>query len=162
MRDIHTTLMGNATADPTPRQHEDGTTSASVRVAVTSRYYDSSTSAFADRKTEFITVFTRKALARNLLTSVKKGNPLVVTGRLGLSEWVADDGASRHSLTLQAEALGHDLTFGAASFARPLKAEDVPEHDPQSGEILSPNEEEDSVSPLTDEQSEDDELAPAF
>ncbi|MGP5484682.1 hypothetical protein ACTXMZ_17055 [Brachybacterium alimentarium] len=57
MRDIQTTLMGNATADPKSRPQEDGTLSASVRIAVTSRYYDSSKNDFTDRKTEFISIF---------------------------------------------------------------------------------------------------------
>lgn len=162
MRDIQTTLMGNATADPKSRPQEDGTLSASVRIAVTSRYYDSSKNDFTDRKTEFITVFARRALARNLLSSVKKGTPLVVTGRLGSSEWEAEGGVMRHSLTLQAEAIGPDLTFGTATFLRPLKEDDVPDHDPQTGEVQGSGGDEEEESSLAAAQSEGAELEPAF
>lgn len=161
MRDIHTTLMGNATADPTARVQESGDDTAHVRIAVTGRYYDSSKSDFTDRKTEFITVYTRRALARNLVASVKKGQPLVVTGRLGSSEWTTDEGVQRYSLTLQAEAVGHDLSFGTSTFTRPMKSEDAPNLDPDSGEVL-PETPQETDSALTEESVEDPDLAPAF
>lgn len=163
MRDIHTTLMGNATADPSERHQSDGSITAIVRMAVTGRYYDSSKSDFTDRKTEFITVFARRALARNLMKSVAKGQPLVVTGRLGSSEWTAEDGAARHSLTLQAEAIGHDLTFGTTTFTRPLKVSEIPDHDPQTGEMLDGTVVDDVESALTGEGevAQDDALATA-
>ncbi|MGO1227899.1 single-stranded DNA-binding protein [Brachybacterium sp. AOP42-C2-15] len=136
MRDIQTTIMGNATADPTSHPQDDGSVTAKVRVAVTGRYYNSSAQDFTDRKTEFVTVFARKQLARNLLASVRKGQPLIVTGRLNTSEWTGEDNTARHSLNIQAEAIGHDLTFGSTSFARPLRSVDVPDMDPNTGEVL--------------------------
>src|SRR5699024_9990220 len=71
MRDIQTIIMGNATANPTLVRQEDGTVSAKVRVAVTGRYYNASQQDYADRKTEFITVFVRRQLARNVMLSVR-------------------------------------------------------------------------------------------
>lgn len=136
MRDIRTTLMGNVTADPSERTQSDGSLTAILRLAVTGRYFDNEKGSFEDRKTEFVTVFARRALARNVLASVGRGQPLIVHGRLGSSEWVGEDGSPRHSLTLQAEAIGHDLTFGAARFARAGRDEDIPDHDPLTGEML--------------------------
>src|SRR5699024_3479619 len=81
LRDTRTTLIGNATADPTAHPQEDGSVTAKVRVAVTGRYYNTTSQDFADRKTEFITVFVRRQLAQNVLRSVRKGQPLIATGR---------------------------------------------------------------------------------
>ena len=162
MRDIQTTLIGNATGDPSEHKQDNGTVTAKVRIAVTGRYYNAAAQDFADRKTEFITVFARKQLARNLLTSVRKGQPLLVTGRLSTSEWTGTDDVQRHSLNIQAEAIGHDLTYGSANFTRPLKADDVPEHDPQTGEVIDGAVGDDAGDPLTGESSNEDELAPAF
>lgn len=148
MRDIQTTVMGNATADPSERIQPDNSVTAILRVAVTGRYFDNEKNGFSDRKTEFITVFARRALARNVLQSVSKGQPVVVTGRLGSSEWVADDGTQRHSLTLQAEAVGHDLTFGTTRFVKPVRAEETPDIDPQTGEVR-PEEFGDEADPVT-------------
>ena len=163
MRDIQTTLIGNATGDPTEHKHDNGTVTAKVRIAVTGRYYNAAVQDFADRKTEFITVFARRQLARNLLTSVRKGQPLIVTGRLSTSEWTGTDDIQRHSLNIQAEAIGHDLTYGTTTYTRPLRAEDVPEHDPQTGEVMVDGETGDGEDdPLSTEASNDDTLAPAF
>lgn len=168
MRDIQTTIMGNATADPTSHPQEDGSVTAKVRVAVTGRYYNSSAQDFTDRRTEFVTVFARKQLARNLLASVHKGQPLIVTGRLNTSEWTGEDNVARHSLNIQAEAIGHDLSYGATSFARPLRSVDVPDLDPNTGEVLSPGTADDvdestaGDGTTADEKSTEDSYEPAF
>lgn len=161
MRDIHTTIMGNATADPSERTH-DGTVSALVRIAVTGRYYDASKSDFTDRKTEFITVFARRQLARNLLASVKKGQPLIVTGRLSSSEWTDQDDTPRHSLNLQAEAIGHDLTYGTATFTKPLRQGDQPDVDHRTGEIRRDDGSGSTETGTADEAEAEDSLEPAF
>lgn len=151
MRDIQTTLLGNATADPIERTQTEGVPSASVRIAVTGSYFNTTTGDFADRKTEFITVFARRSLARNLLVSVRKGQPLVVTGRLSTSEWTGEDEAPRHSLNIQAESIGHDLTYGTATFSKPLRDRDTPNIDPQTSAV---------VSSQPAEESEDEEASP--
>lgn len=136
MRDIQTIIMGNATADPTAHPQDDGSVTTKVRVAVTGRYFNASQQDYADRKTEFVTVFVRRQLARNVLLSVRKGQPLIITGRLNTSEWKGEDGAMRFSLNLQAESVGHDLTYGTSAYRRPLRGEDVPDIDPYTGETV--------------------------
>ena len=96
------------------------------------------------------------------MRSVHKGQPLLVTGRLNTSEWQGTDGVTRYSLNLQAESIGHDLTFGTSQFTKPLRAQDVPNVDPNSGEILT---EAGSANPedAADAAEEgEDSLAPAF
>ena len=139
MRDIQVSVRGNAVADPMDRRQDDSTPSASVRIAVTGRYYHPVNNEFTDRKTEFISVFARRSLARNLLSSVHKGQPLIVTGRLHSSEWVGEDETPRHTLTIQAESIGHDLNYGSSTFVKPLREADLPNLDPQTGEIDPPD-----------------------
>lgn len=164
MRDIQTTLMGNVTADPSEHKQGDGTTTVKLRIAVTGRYYNTAVQDFTDRKTEFITIFARRALGQNVMRSVRRGQPLVVTGRMSTSEWQGEDGAARYSLNLQAEAIGHDLTYGTSVFTKPLRAQDVPNVDRDSGEILASAGSADPEDALTDTDEEEDEdsLAPAF
>ena len=166
MRDIQTTIMGNATAAPSAHPQEDGSVTAKVRVAVTGRFYNSSVQDFTDRKTEFITVFARKHLARNLLASVHKGQPLIVTGRLNTTEWTGEDNTARHSLNIQAEAIGHDLSYGTTSYVRPLRSVDVPDMDPDTGEVRSGAGVQDAESAsgdvTADEESTEGSYAPAF
>lgn len=171
MRDIQTTIMGNATADPSAHQQEDGSVTAKLRIAVTGRYYNAAQQDYSDRKTEFITVFVRRQAARNVLQSVRKGQPLIVSGRLHTSEWTGEDGATRFSLNLQAETVGHDLTYGTAVFRRPLRGADTPDIDPDTGDVVDlgeaptkdSEESEDSSDNevLTGERRSEGELTPA-
>src|SRR5690625_4519328 len=89
-----------------------------------------------------------------------KGQPLVVTGRLNSSEWTGVDGTVRHSLTVNADAIGHDLTFGRAVFTRPLKASDIPDHDPVTGEVVD-RRGDDAAQTLTSDGADDEGLVAA-
>lgn len=163
MRDIQTTLLGNATADPIERTQAEGAPSASVRIAVTGSYFNTATGDFADRKTEFITVFARRSLARNLLASVRKGQPLVVSGRLSTSEWTGEDETPRHSLNIQAESIGHDLTYGTATFSKPLRDRDTPDIDPQTATVISSRPvDESGDQEASTEEAEEGSYAPVF
>src|SRR5699024_8052190 len=42
----------------------------------------------------------------------------------------------RFSLNIQAEALGHDLSFGNAAYRRPDRGEDAPDIEPDTGEAV--------------------------
>lgn len=137
MRELRTTAMGNVAKDITIHEYSDGGMTAIIRLAVTSRYYDQGAKDFTDRKTEFITVYARRALARHVQTSVSKGDPLIVTGRLSTNEWEREDGNPGHSLVINAEAIGHDLTYGTAEYTRSPRRRDEPDIDENTGEIVS-------------------------
>lgn len=87
------------------------------RLGTTPRYFDNRQEAWADGRTEWITVKAFRDVAFNVAASVRKGDPVLVLGRLHTEEWVGEDGP-RTSLVLEASALGHDLTYGTAKFAR--------------------------------------------
>lgn len=137
MRELRTTAMGNVAKDITIHEYPDGGVTAIIRLAVTSRYYDQGSKDFTDRKTEFITVYARRALARHVGACVHKGDPLIVTGRLSTNEWEREDGNPGHSLVINAEAIGHDLTFGASEYTRSPRRRDEPDIDENTGEIIS-------------------------
>ncbi|MGP9693322.1 single-stranded DNA-binding protein [Brachybacterium sp. AOP25-B2-12] len=144
MRDLRTTITGNVAKDVTEHRYDDGTVTAVIRLASTSRYFDQDRNDFTDRKTEFFTVYARRALARNVIDSVRKGDPLIVSGRLGSAEWVKD-GVSGFSMTVQAESIGHDLTFGTDTFARSSRRTATPLVDERTGEILGEDGTEDEA-----------------
>lgn len=88
------------------------------RLASTRRVVDRQTGGFRDGPTLWFTVKAWRATAQNLQRSLVKGDPVVVVGRLGQSDWVGQDGAARSELVLEALAVGHDLGFGTAQFRR--------------------------------------------
>jgi single-strand DNA-binding protein len=52
---------------------------------------------------------------------VKKGERVVVTGRLRIREWENGDRAGTN-IDIEADALGHDLAWGTASFVRSISS----------------------------------------
>lgn len=135
MHDVIVTVLGNATHDPRFTKPGAGAQSLYVRIASNASYFDQDTKTWKDRKTEYFNVYMSKKQAENVLLSVKKGDPLIVTGRLGTSQWTGEDGADSYSQTIQAEAVGLDLTWGAAAFARRSRR-DAPAMDVRTGEVL--------------------------
>nr|WP_241744549.1 single-stranded DNA-binding protein [Cellulosimicrobium arenosum] len=116
--DVTVTLSGFVATSPTLFRSESGNDFASFRIAQTRRYLDRERGEWVDGRTLWFTVKAWKSAARNVATSLHKGDPVVVTGRLALDEWTGQDGAPRTSLVVEAGALGHDLSLGESRFAR--------------------------------------------
>ncbi|MDO5661614.1 MAG: single-stranded DNA-binding protein, partial [Brachybacterium sp.] len=121
MPDIRTTTRGNAAGDVKKYVHADESVSATFRLAVNSQYLDRRTGEFVERDPEFLTVWVRGRLASNVLDSVNKGQPLIVSGRLSTSEYQDREGAKGFSLELQADAVAHDLNFGTSRYYKTIR-----------------------------------------
>jgi len=115
--DVTVTLSGFVATSPTLFSSSTGTDFTSFRIAQTRRYLDRERGEWVDGRTLWFTVKAFKHVARNVATSLHKGDPVVVTGRLSVDEWTGPDGP-RTSLVVEATALGHDLTLGESRFAR--------------------------------------------
>lgn len=120
MNDTHITIVGNAVDEPRLRTTSAGVPVASFRIASTSRKFDREQAKWMDSERLFATVTCWRALARNVAASVKKGQPIVATGRLYSREYTKDE-ATRISYELDAEAVGHDLSRGTSEFAKVLR-----------------------------------------
>lgn len=95
----------------------DGVAFTSFRVSVAERRFDPRTQEWGDGPTEWFRVKAWRDLARNVAESVRKGDPVVVTGRLRTEEWQSEDG-THAGFVIEADAVGHDLSLGASSFRR--------------------------------------------
>jgi len=117
MNDTYLTIVGNAVDDPKMRTTGAGIPVASFRIASTSRRLNHETKTWEDHERLFATVTCWRALAQNVATSLKKGQPVVVTGRFYSREYVKDE-ISRMSYELDAIAVGHDLARGTSQFTK--------------------------------------------
>jgi len=115
------TVVGWAAGTPREVVGGDRTPYTSFRLATTPRYFDSRAGAWKDGRTDWFTVKAYRDVAFNVAASVRKGDPLVVHGRMSTDEWETEQG-TRTSLVLEAVALGHDLSRGTARFARTVRA----------------------------------------
>ena len=121
MNDI--TITGNVVYDP-ERRAASGKSWVTFRVAHNHRHRDLATGEWVDGEPTFIEVSCWRALADNVATSVVRGMPVLVTGRLRSRETTTESGDSvvrRTYYSIEAESVGLDLRFTAVA-ARPSKS----------------------------------------
>ena len=114
------TLQGWLGGNVTTRVAGD-TVVASFRVASTPRRFQRSTETWVDGATQWYTVTAWRALGENCQQSLRRGDPVVVHGRLTVSSWVGRDGVEQTTLEIEATHVGHDLSRGTAAFTRTPK-----------------------------------------
>ena len=85
-----------------------GVATASFRLGATERRYDRGSSTWVDGNTNWFTVQGYRQLAGNIGCSIKKGQRVIVVGRLKMRSW-EKDGRVYHVAEIDAESVGHDL-----------------------------------------------------
>lgn len=118
MNDIYVTLTGNVAAEPRQYSFDDGTKVTSVRVLTSHRYFDRKTGQWTDGERVCFTVRCWRALGENVASSVRAGQPVVVSGKLRIREF-GTEGDRRFVPEIEASAVGHDLRWGTGSFTKP-------------------------------------------
>jgi len=111
------TLTGLVATTPRHLVTSEGLPITSFRLASTQRRFDRATQAWTDGDTNWFTVTAFRHLATNAVGSIVKGQRVLVTGRLRVREWQTDDKRGTN-VEVDAEALGHDLSWGTAVFTR--------------------------------------------
>ena len=103
----------------TPRQvvTESGLNVISFRLASSYRKFDPEKNTWVTGDTNWFTVSAFRKLAINSSASLAKGDRVIVQGKLRIRDW--DNGErSGTSVEIDADAIGHDLSFGTTSFER--------------------------------------------
>ncbi|MBJ2119965.1 single-stranded DNA-binding protein [Arthrobacter sp. MSA 4-2] len=91
---------------------------AGFRMCTTERRYDREAGAWVDGHTNWYSVSMFRQLATNASASLKKGDRVVVFGRLKVRPWSKEDGRTGTSVEIDAESVGHDLMWGTAAYRR--------------------------------------------
>lgn len=140
------TLQGWVGADVRVRPAGD-TTVASFRVACTPRRYQKKTDDWADADTQWYTVNAWRGLGDHCERSLRRGDPVVVHGRLNAQTWTNSSNIEVTSFEVDAITVGHDLTRGTSAFTRSL---------PAAADATSPGPERspEGSEPTHDEQAE--------
>ena len=120
MSDTYVTLHGWVGSDVTYRDPQ-GISVANFRVASTPRLKKEGK--WVDGDTTWYSVTVWRHLAVNLRESVRKGDAVVVHGRLRTDTWKREDGETNSSLQIEATLVGHDLTRGTSRFTRTPRPE---------------------------------------
>ncbi|MFE4971574.1 single-stranded DNA-binding protein [Kitasatospora sp. NPDC056651] len=115
MSETHVTVTGNVATEVSYGETSGGVPMASFRIGCTERRYDRQRECWVDGETQWMTVTAWRALAVNLIGSLAKGDPVLVSGRLRVREWVEGE-AKRGRVEIDARSVGHDLTRGTTAF----------------------------------------------
>ena len=115
-------VTGNVATDIKFSTTADGTPFATFRLAAGERKFDKDTNRWVDGTVTWYSVSCWRHVAENVLSSLVKGDPVVVVGRLSLREW-EQDGRHGTTLDLNADIIGHDLTRGTSTFSRTRRPE---------------------------------------
>ena len=111
------TLTGLVATTPRHITTSEGLAITSFRLASSQRRYDRVQQRWIDGDTNWYTVSAFRNLAQNAATSVSKGDRVVLTGRVRIRDWENTD-RSGTTVEVEAESVGHDLTWGTAVYTR--------------------------------------------
>lgn len=129
MNDTYITLTGWVGSDVSLREVPGGQPVANFRVATTARKFRNNE--WEDGATTWYSIRAWRRLADNVSVSIKRGDPVVVHGRLEADVWKKEDGSTNTQLVITATSVGHDLSRGTASFTKPMRPEAVQPVSPQ-------------------------------
>jgi single-strand DNA-binding protein len=119
MNESYVTLQGWVGNDVDVRDVGD-TQCASFRVGSTPRYNRGGV--WSDGETCWFTVNCWRSLGRNVADSVRKGDAVIVHGRVKVDVWEREDQPPSVSWIVDATFVGHDLTKGTSVFVKATRA----------------------------------------
>ena len=136
MYETQVTVVGNLLTDVDNHRLNDGTVVANFRVASKERRFDRSGGTWVDGDRLYIDVRCWRGLAQNAHLSLKKGDPVVVTGRIFTRNY-EHQGQSRTSTALEAHSVAADLAHCTVVLTRTRRAAaDVhPGHDDRAVDV---------------------------
>jgi single-strand DNA-binding protein len=118
-QDNQITLRGFVTAEPKFRQTvQTATPVTEIRVGSTPRRLNRETGEWQEAPTSYYTVKCWRRLAINAVSSLHKGDMVVVRGRFYMNNWVDSQQRPRATLEIEADSVGHDLAYGWSHFMR--------------------------------------------
>ena len=139
-------MTGYLVQEPSLKKLAGDVSVAKLRIAYTARRQNRETGEWSDGATTFVNVQCWRHLADNVTTCLRKGEPVLVMGRLRIRHYDDTEGKSRVAVEIDATSVGHDLNRGVAHFFRASRAVGrtaaaaAAAGEPDSGEIAEPGE----------------------
>lgn len=113
-------MTGNVGGEVEYRQVRDDLAFASFRLACTPRTRKAGD--WVDGETTWIGVTCSRSLADHVKSSIGKGDPVIVVGRLRTTRWTDNQGVDQERMIIEATSIGHDLSRGTSAFRKAIRA----------------------------------------
>jgi single-strand DNA-binding protein len=110
-------MTGYVTAEP-KLARTTKTPMAKIRVGSTPRWLNRTTGEWQDGETSYYNVTCWRRLAVNVSACLRKGDMIVVRGKFRTRTWVDEQQHTRVELNIEAESVGHDMSYGWSHFNR--------------------------------------------
>lgn len=121
----HVTIVGNITDDPELRFTLAGQAVATLTVATTPTFYDSSTQEWKETDTIFMRCNIWRQLGENVAESLRRGNRVVVVGRIKQSNWEdRETGNNRSRIEIDVDDIGASMRFATVKVSRAERQND--------------------------------------
>ncbi|MGQ0465547.1 MAG: single-stranded DNA-binding protein [Sporichthyaceae bacterium] len=125
MRETYVTVIGNCVDQPRTFDTSGGALTK-FRLAATPSFQRDGQ--WENGTTSFFEIACWRRVGEHVASSIAKGDPVIVHGKLEIREWQAAEG-TRRDVQITANSVGHDLAFGIGTFKRGGRAEaQVPVH----------------------------------
>jgi single-strand DNA-binding protein len=159
MNETYVTVSGNVVGDPVVRATRANVPFLTFRVASNVRRVDYKTGEYIDAGTNFVNVTAFRGLGVNLSNSLKKGEPVIVYGRMRINQWVNGE-RSGTTVEIDAYNVGHDLNFGQTQYVKVAKPQ-LNQNDRMSDpEVQDAADQLDRDAAMLDDSFHDDDEAP--
>lgn len=130
-------IVGHVGTDVEHRQVGSGTDLSTFRLATTPRRWDRTLGQYVDGTTTWLSVQCWRSLAVHVRDSVRRGDPVLVVGKLKTEEWTKDD-VRNTRIVIEATTVGHDLSRGVSSFRKAPRQAPTVADDDGPGDASSP------------------------
>lgn len=132
------TVTGVVGTDPKHHVTNGGLAITTFRLASTRRVFDREKATWEDGETNWYTVSAFRQLATNASLSIRKGERLIIRGRLRLRAWETGE-RSGTAVEIEADSIGHDLAWCVSSYAkvRSTRPADAAAADSSSGGAIA-------------------------
>lgn len=129
------TVAGRLADEPELKFTANGKAVCRLRLVASDKRKDEATGKWVDTDTLWISATCWEKVAENVAESTKKGDLLIVTGRIVTEEWSDREGNKRSAITMKIDAVAADLAFrvlphGGAAHAAAATDRGIPEQDP--------------------------------
>lgn len=113
-----TTIIGNLTADPTPRISNAGKQWATFTVAQTPRVKNRDTDKWEDGEPIYMNCRVFGDIADNVCGSLTKGSRVMVHGRFKRSTYTDNNGVQRESLDMEVDEIAASLRWAKVTITK--------------------------------------------
>jgi single-strand DNA-binding protein len=133
------TIVGNLTKDPELRFTPTGQATATFAIAVNRRWQNRQTNTW-EEATSFVDVVAWGTLAENLADSVRRGDRVVVEGRLDQRSWENNQGEKRSKLEITANEVAPSLRWATVEITKNQRPtpQTVPADNDATGDLGEP------------------------